>query len=868
MNNASKWIQFSLHRPRLLTAVMVAVTLLLGALISMVRVDTDPENMLAEDEAVRIFHHLTKKEFALHDMVVLGIVNETHPDGVFNPATLKRVQELTEFSLTLVDPKNPEKKVLGRYLIAPGTVDTIEQAGPGEVRFDWLMKEAPTTREGALRIRDLALANPLLHNTLVSADGQAICLYLPISSKDFAHQARQRLLEKIRTMPGDDRFHITGLPVAEDTFGMEMFVQMAISAPLAMLAIFLLMLLFFRKVGMIVAPMIVAMVTVICTMGLLIGTGNTLHIMSSMIPIFLMPIAVVDSIHFLSEFFDTYPKMGDRRKTMEHVMGELFTPMLYTSLTSAAGFASLLLTPIPPVQIFGLFVALGILLAWLLTILFIPAYIMMLPAATLASLEKAPAKNAEPAHGLLGRHLRWLRDFTFHRAKPVLAVTMLCLLVAGYGISRIEINDNPVKWFTEKHPIREADRVLNKHFAGTYEAYLILAGSGPAATTPDLAAFLAGQLTGGEHGEEEQTIRQQALALLNETAARGGEPAEFLAAVGEAWETAQNAADDPAYEIWADLQDILAAARDQGQIFKRPEVLNYIAGLQEHLVASGAVGKSNSVADVVKKVHQELFEADPAYYRIPDTINGVAQSLISFQNSHKPEDLFHLVTPDYSKANLWLQLKSGDNKDMEAVVSAVARYLTDNPPPVALSHQWAGLTYINVVWQDKMVTGMLYSFMGSFAVVFLMMTVLFRSPLWGILAMVPLSVTILCIYGVIGLIGKDYDMPVAVLSSLALGLAIDFAIHFLQRARMAVARAGTWRQAMTGMFEEPARAISRNAIVIAVGFTPLLAAPLLPYRTVGVLLASIMAISGIATMYILPALISLLEKRLFQGGKS
>lgn len=867
MNNASKWIQFSLHRPRLLTAVMVGITLLLGALISMVRVDTDPENMLAEDEAVRVFHHLTKKEFALHDVVVLGVVNEVHPDGVFNPATLKRVQELTEFSLTLADPKNPERRVIDRYLIAPGTVDTIEQAGLGEVRFDWLMKEAPTTREGALRVRDLALANPLLRDTLVSADGQAICLYLPISSKDFAHQVRERLLEKIRTMPGDDRFHITGLPVAEDTFGVEMFVQMAISAPLAMLAIFLLMLIFFRKVKMIVAPMIVAMVTVICTMGLLIGTGNTLHIMSSMIPIFLMPIAVVDSIHFLSEFFDTYPKMGDRRKTIEQVMGHLFTPMLYTSLTSAAGFASLMLTPIPPVQIFGLFVALGILLAWLLTILFIPAYIMMLPEQTLADLGRRGAE-IEGGHGALAGHLRWLRDFTFHRAKPVLAVTLLCLLVAGYGISRIQINDNPVKWFTEKHPIREADRILNKHFAGTYEAYLVLAGSGPAATSDDLAALLARELTNGEQGEEEQTIRQQALALLQGVAVRGGEPEEFLAAVGEAWETAQDAADDPAYEIWASLQDILAAARDQGQIFKRPEVLNYIAGLQEHLVASGAVGKSNSVADVVKKVHQELFEADPAYYRIPDTINGVAQSLISFQNSHKPEDLFHLVTPDYGKANIWLQLKSGDNKDMEAVVSAVARYLANNPPPVALSHQWAGLTYINVVWQDKMVTGMLYSFLGSFVVVFLMMTVLFRSPLWGILAMVPLSVTILCIYGIIGLVGKDYDMPVAVLSSLALGLAIDFAIHFLQRARAAVARTGSWRLAMADMFEEPARAISRNAIVIAVGFTPLLAAPLLPYRTVGVLLASIMAISGIATMYILPALVALLEKRLFQGGRS
>ena len=69
-----------------------------------------------------------------------------------------------------------------------------------------------------------------------------------------------------------------------------------------------------------------------------------------------------------------------------------------------------------------------------------------------------------------------------------------------------------------------------------------------------------------------------------------------------------------------------------------------------------------------------------------------------------------------------------------------------------------------------MVSGMLQAFLGSFLIVFLMMTILYRSALWGLLSMVPLTVTIGLIYGAIGLVGKDYDMPVAVLSSLSLGL--------------------------------------------------------------------------------------------------
>ncbi|MBW2144878.1 MAG: RND transporter, partial [Deltaproteobacteria bacterium] len=244
MKLGSSLIQFSIKKPKLVIAIMVLATLILGAMISMVRVDTDPENMLSEHEAVRIFHNQVKKEFSLHDVVVLGVVNETHPDGVFNPTTLKRVRELTEFSQKLTDPKDPEKRVVSRDVIAPGNVDTIEQAGLGRVQFKWLMRKAPTTRAEALKIRDSAMANPLYKGTLVSEDGKAMGIYLPITSKDFAYQVRDRLLEKIESFDdvNGDSYYITGLPVAEDTFGVEMFVQMAISAPVAMFAIFLLLL--------------------------------------------------------------------------------------------------------------------------------------------------------------------------------------------------------------------------------------------------------------------------------------------------------------------------------------------------------------------------------------------------------------------------------------------------------------------------------------------------------------------------------------------------------------------------------------------------------------------------------------------------
>ena len=859
-------IQFSMNRPGLLTALMVFMTLALGTLTVRVHVDTDPENMLSKDEFVRVFHDQTKKEFNLHDVVVLGVVNEKDADGVFNPDSLKKIYELSKFAATLVDPENPDRKVIARDIIAPDNVDTIEQAGLGQVKFQWLMKNPPTSREEALKIRDKALANPLLKGTMVSEDGQALAIYLPISKKDFAHQVSQELKEKIATLgPGDDQFYITGLPVAEDTFGKEMFIQMAISAPLAMLVIFLLMLVFFKKFQLIISPMIIAVCTVVSTMGLLIGTGNTLHIMSSMIPIFIMPIAVVDSIHILSEFFDEYQKTKNRRKTLEQVMHHLFKPMLFTSLTSSAGFASLALTPIPPVQAFGLFVAIGIMLAWLLTVLFIPAYIMLMKEDSLKNFGADKQQDQASDRSLINRHLRWIGRTAVSRPWWIIGFNLVIMAIGVVGILMIQVNDNPVKWFHKSHEIRVADRILNKHFGGTYEAYLVLSSNAPEMSATEAAGWLSDTLE--KRLKESPVVREKVQSELSEAMAEGGSPEKLFQRLSLSWQKEiDNLApeDDAGYDDWSLALDALDQVRNRKQIFKRPDILNYIIGLQKYLNQQGDVGKSNSIADVVQKVHQELFEGDADHFTIPKTINGVAQTLMSFQNSHKPDDLWHLVTPDYTRANLWLQLKSGDNKDMERVIADVENYLADTPPPIQLEAEWAGLTYINVAWQNKMVTGMLKSFLSSFVVVFIMMAILFRSPVWGLLAMIPLTFTIGIIYGVIGLIGKDYDMPVAVLSSLTLGLAVDFAIHFLQRSRATMVRLGNWSKSVQEMFEEPARAIARNTIVISIGFTPLLFAPLIPYQTVGVFLAVIMLYSGLATLWILPALLTVMQKWIFK----
>ncbi|WDE09319.1 MMPL family transporter [Thalassomonas viridans] len=806
----------------------------------LLEIDTDPENMLNHDAPARVYHNQIKQQFAMHDMVVIGIVSD---NSIYTPKNLAVLNDLSNFILSLDD-------VITTDYLALNVVDNISQeySDTGEntgIRFSYLMKNAPDTPEATQALKTAIKRLPMLENTLVSGDNKAAAIYLPLTSKDKSYGIAEKIRLYASSLETSLDIHITGLPVAEDQFGYEMFVQMGVAAPLAGLAIFVLLWYFFRNLPLIAAPMIVAMATVIIIMGSLIGLGYTVHIMSSMIAIFLMPIAVVDSVHILSEFADRYQKGDNVKAVLTRVMQHLYKPMLFTSLTSAVGFFSLLLTPIPPVKVFGAFIGSGILLAFVLTIFFIPVYISRMSEQAITNLHIAVTRLEQS--GVMSNALISLGRHARQKGRFIIPLFILLLALSMEGINRIEINDNPVNWFKADHQIRVADRVLNDHFAGTYDAWLVFnaKNNDEDKAIEDFRQQLQQAKSSGldvsliEQYFQENAIDQQLLALLDELSF---------------------SADSRHIEITDNMLASVEHILHQRKIFIRPELLSWLSELQHQLMATGLVGKVNSITDIVKTVNRELQSGKQQDFAIPGSAAAVAQTLLQYQSSHRPQDLWHFVNTDYNQALLWLQMTSGDNQHMAEVVDWLHGYMAKNPAPVPLNAQWAGKSYLNIVWQDLMVSGMLNSLLSSFVIVFAMMVLLFRSLKYGVLAMLPLSFTITLIYGLIGWAEKAYDMPIAVLSALTLGLSIDFAIHFLQRVRELRTELGSMKQALQRMYYEPGRAIFRNAIVIAIGFTPLLLSPLVPYITVGFFLAGIMLVSALVTLVLLPALLTLTDK--------
>ena len=863
-------VEFSTTHFKWVIGFTVLLTILSGASFPFGTIDSDPENMLEHTEPARIFHNETKQTFSLSDVIVLGIINDADPDGVFNPDTLSRVYALTQFAKTLRWPSehSPEQSegVIEVDMIAPSLIDHMSNTGPGTLSFEWLMAKPPTTRAEARAIKEKALSNPLLKGQMVSADGRALSLYLPLSDKLLSYRVYEALQHEIERLGGNESYHIAGLPVAEGAIGVEMFTQMTVVSPLAMLVVAGLLYLFFRQWSLVFLPLIISTVSIVITMGAMIMCGYPVHILSSMLPIFLMSIAMVDSIHVISEYFDVYTTEKGCKASIAHVLDTLFLPMLYTSLSTAVGFLSLALAPIPPARVFGVFLGVGVIVAWLVTILFVPAYLMLLPEKKMGSF--GLHAQSQPTDNALTRALAFIGQLTHRHATKVLLSFLVVVAASLWGISQIQVNDNYAKRFDLSHPLRQADIALNDHFGGIYMAYLVLESNDSKSlslavtdkTVSDLYQFA--DSIKATHPDAPALAMQLATniqALSSDT--------PLISAIDSTVEYGDyllQEATDSEYDAIQELQTYLGLQQERLKAFKDPTVLTYMADLQAHLLERGLIGKSMSVADVVSKVNQELVDGQPENFRIPDKMQSISECYLQYQQSHRPNDLWHLVTPDYNQANIQMQFPTGDSMNTKATVDAVNAYFKTNPPPVALTHRWAGLHYINLVLEDKLVWGFLKSLIGSFVLVFLMMTYLFRSAKWGLLCMVPLTITILMIYGITGIIGKDYDLPIAVLSALSIGMAVDFAIHFLQRSRVIYQQSGSWAATVPTMFKEPSRAISRNVFVIAIGFLPLMTASLVPYQTTGALLFMILFCSGLITLLVLPAMLKTWEALFFK----
>ncbi len=294
---------------------------------------------------------------------------------------------------------------------------------------------------------------------------------------------------------------------------------------------------------------------------------------------------------------------------------------------------------------------------------------------------------------------------------------------------------------------------------------------------------------------------------------------------------------------------------------KDPAVLKAIEALQQDLVRENLIGTSLSVADYLKRIHRVLNGDTASAEMLPPDADTAGQYLMAFSMGARPSDLNRVVDYEYQRANVLLQLRSGDAQLMQRLEDRVQTFVREQKPPFEV--QAAGPAHFNLVWNQEVLKDMILGFGIALAVVFAVLAADFRSFKWAVIAYLPLLVTVLLIFGALGWLGKTIDMPVAVLACLSLGMAVDFAIHFVTRYRQESQRIARGRaltdaertSALQWVIQWPGKGIVRNALMFAIAFAVMLAAPLTPYVTVGAFIVSMMSLSALASLTLLPALI-------------
>ncbi len=759
-------VEFSVEHPRLVVVLSIVVSLLFMTQFPKMRTDTNPKNMLPATSDVRVGNDNVEKTFGLYeDMIVVGIQNEK---GVLNPATLGKIQRISDAILKI-------KGVAARDVSGFTTIDNVSVEN-GTLKVAPLMTSAPQDSKGVEALRKMLYENPLFLNRIISKDGKTTAIYVPLEKGANGKEIADKIREIVKREKGDEKFYIAGDPVARDTFGAEMFKLMAVFAPIAGMVMLVVRYFMFRDLFLSITLMMDAMISIVWSMGLLIGLGFPIHIMSSMAPVFLMAIAT-DSMHIFNEFYFRYRETKNKKRAIIETMRAVSRPVRNTALATAAGFGVLLFMNIIPVKVFGGLVAFGTVSLRVLSFSFIPAMFTFVSDEKIAKI----AAQEDVEHGRTARFLKKLAGVGANHSKTVVAAGLVVAIIAITGIAHTVVNNNLVEWFKKGSDIRTADRVMNKALGGT------------------------------------------------------------------------------------DLGYVVAIAPEDDYI-KSPEAMRYIEGLQRHLEKLPVVGKTTSVVDYVKRINQVLHDDNPKYDIVPDKKETIGQYLFLFSMSAKPSDLDNVVDYPFKRANIWVQLKTWDAKSMQTVINAVDDYKKANATPMDLKP--AGIAYFNLVWNHEVLWDMVKGFLLALVAVFCVLALDFRSFKWALVGYIPLLFTVLVIYGVIGFTGKDFDMPISVMSCLSLGMAVDFAIHFVSRLRQRLADEPdeSLHDACCWTAARPGKGIMRNAVLFAASFAVMIFAPLTPYITVGAFIVTMMLLSALMTMLYLPALITLLQGWLFEKG--
>ncbi|VAW89599.1 hypothetical protein MNBD_GAMMA17-397 [hydrothermal vent metagenome] len=307
--------------------------------------------------------------------------------------------------------------------------------------------------------------------------------------------------------------------------------------------------------------------------------------------------------------------------------------------------------------------------------------------------------------------------------------------------------------------------------------------------------------------------------------------------------------------------DIVIETLKTEDLFK-PKHLQRIEALQSYVKTLPHVNGSTSIVDYLKQMNRALNSDDTSAYRLADSAELVAQQFLLYSASGDPSDFEKEVDYDYRLANVRVRLDTGLYSVGKSVIENVEHYLTTHFNNGEITASLSGRVNIDYHWIKSLGDSHFYSIAISLLLVMAMAALSMRSAVAGVITVVPVAVSILLIYAVMGFTNIWLAIGTSMFAAIAIGLGVDFSVHTIERLQVLIKQQGkTIDEAINALYPSTGRALLFNFAALTLGFSVLTTSEVVPLTRFGAMVGVAVTASFIASMTILPALIKVLKPK-------
>ncbi len=837
----NRYFSAVIHHPKIVLLAIALVTLALAAGLPRFKLDASSDSLTLEHDEDLNFFRETTKMFESGDFLVVTF--QPHSD-LFSEESLAILRNLQK-DLAQVQGVTGVNSILNVPLLySPKQNLTETLSGVRTLETPGVDKQMA---------KQEFLESPIYEDMILSPDGQTTALLLNLevdkryielvqerdalrlkrdtegltseeearlgevsetflkyrTRADERSRARVAQVREITEKYQDDAQIFVG-GVSMITADMIRFIQSDLVVFGAAVVVFMIIILaiIFRRLAFIVIPMMTCMTAVVMMLGYISWVDWRLTVISSNFVALLLIISLAMIIHLIvryREFAASEPEW-DQKQLVTETVKFMARPILYTVLTTMVAFASLVVSDIRPVIDFGWMMTIGLMVAFFLAFLIMPASLMLLQREQKAEDKSDAREQSQP--GRLRPMTLYFSRFVENHGNVVIVGALVVAGLSIFGITRLQVENRFIDYFHEDTEIYQGLSVIDKKLGGTTILDIVIR-----ADEEDIA-LVSGELPELENGEDDP------------------------------FEDDPFAADDP-----------FAVEGEAGALGGKTNYWMTVAGLEriqelhKYLEAQPEIGVVQSLAtlyEVGRDINGGLnnFELKLMERSLPEDVK-----IVLYSPYISPEDNMTRITMRVK--DLYPGLKRAE------LVERIKNHIRDENGFEPENVRFTGL----LVLYNNMLQSLFSSQIKTLGLVFLcilvMFVVLFQSVPVSLLAIIPTALAAISILGFMGLIGLPLDMMTITVAAITVGIGVDNTIHYIYRFRKEVAGNSDYIAAMHRSHASIGRAMYYTSVIIIFGFSIMVLSKFIPTIYFGLLTGIAMFAALLGALLLLPKLLLL-----------